>query len=228
MIQLFAGFDEREAVGYHTFCASVIEHCSEPVNISPLHLGTLKKVYSGGHRDGTNAFIYSRFLIPYLTGYKGFAIFMDGADMILKDDLAELWALRDPFKAVQVVKHNYKTKHPRKYVGTAMEADNADYPCKNWSSVMIINCAHYAWRSITPEAVEKMPGAYLHRFEFIDPRYIGELPMVWNWLADEYGENTYAKLLHYTAGIPAWTAYEEAPHAADWFAANRLVNHATD
>ncbi len=228
MIRIFAGFDDREAVGYHTFCASVIDHCTEPVSITPLHLGTLQKVYSGGHRDGTNAFIYSRFLIPYLMGYRGFAIFMDGADMITKADIAELWAKRDVFKAVQVVKHNYKTKHQRKYVGTKMEADNGDYPCKNWSSVMLINCAHYNWRNITPETVENMPGSYLHRFEFIEPRFVGELPIEWNWLADEYGENPDAKLLHWTAGIPGFPHYKDAPHAADWFSANAKVTHATD
>lgn len=228
MIQVFAGFDEREAVGYHTFCASVIEHATEPVSISPLHLGTLQKLYSGGARDGTNAFIYSRFLVPYLMGYSGFAIFVDGADMIVKADIAELWALRNPFKAVQVVKHDYKTKHPRKYVGTKMEADNNDYPCKNFSSVMIINCAHYNWRGITPKTVETMPGAYLHRFEFIEDRFVGELPAEWNWLADEYGENPDAKLLHWTAGIPAFPEYENAPHAGDWFDAHTKVNHATD
>lgn len=228
MIQVFAGYDPREAVGYHTFCASIIEHTTEPVSITPLHLGTLQKVYSGGARDGTNAFIYSRFLIPYLMGYQGFAIFMDGADMVVRQDLAELWAMRDPFKAVQVVKHDYKTKNPRKYVGTKMEADNADYPCKNWSSVMLINCAHYNWRQITPATVEKMPGSFLHRFEFIEPRYIGELTAEWNWLCDEYGTNDNAKVCHYTCGIPAWPTYSATPMAEEWHKYHNLVNKATE
>ena len=219
MIHVFAGFDEREAIGYHTFCASVIKHCSEPVSIAPLGLQSLQKVYGGGQRDGTNAFIYSRFLIPFLQGYKGWALFVDGSDMLAKADIAELWALRDPFKAVQVVKHDYKTKHPRKYVGTDMEAANADYPCKNWSSVMLINCEHYAWRQMTPEAVETLPGSYLHRFQFIDPRYVGELPIEWNWLCQEHGENPDAKLLHFSIGIPSFDAYKDSPHAADWFEA---------
>ena len=226
MITCYTGFDPREEVGYHTFCSSVIHGTSEPVSFVPLDQAMLRKVWQGGHRDGTNAFIYLRFLIPYLQGYQGFAMFVDGADMICKGDLAELWAMRDPFKAVQVAQHVYKTRHPRKYVGTGMEADNRDYPRKNWSSVMLINCAHYAWRDITPETVETMSGADLHRFSFIPDRFIGRIPYVWNWLADEYGESLDAKLLHWTAGIPGFPNYKDAPHAAEWFKANAKIGHA--
>jgi hypothetical protein len=225
LIRLFYGFDPREEIGAHTFVSSVIHHASQPVALCPLHLPMLP-MYSGGERDGTNAFIYSRFLIPQLCGYEGWAIFVDGADMIVKGDIAELWSLRDEAKAVQVVKHDYKTKHPRKYVGTPMEADNGDYPCKNWSSVMLINCGHDDWQRITPRAVAKMTGAELHRFQFIRPGAVGALPVEWNHLADELGENPRAKLLHWTAGIPAWPAYRNAPHADDWRAAHERVNHA--
>ena len=226
MIPLFAGFDPREEVGYHAFCSSVIHHASEPVLITPLHLDMLGKVYKGGARDGSNAFIYSRFLIPHLMGYQGAAIFADGSDMIVKADIAELWAIRNPFLAVQCAQPRYKTRNPRKYLGTGMEADNRDYECKNWSSLMIINCAHYAWRALTPEKVASMSGADLHRFSFIEDRYIGELPAVWNWLADEFGPNPDAKLIHWTAGIPAWPAYANAYHADDWAKAALNVTHA--
>lgn len=227
-IQLFAGYDSRESVGFHVFTQSVIDNSSAPVAISALHLGSLQQVYHGGQRDGTNAFIYSRFLIPYLMNYQGFAIFADGCDMLCRGDIAELWALRNPFKAVQVVKHDYKTKHPRKYVGTPMEADNADYPKKNQSSLMLINCAHYAWRGITPETVETLPGSYLHRLEFIDDRFVGELPPEWNYLADEYDHNQDAKLVHWTAGIPGFPHYKDAMHAEEWFRTKARANHAAE
>jgi hypothetical protein len=226
LIRLFHGFDPREEVGTHTFCSSVIHHATQPVAMIPLHLPMLPQ-YKGGQRDGTNAFIYSRFLIPHLCGYDGFAIFADGADMICRADIAELWALRHPSLAVQVVKHDYKTKHPRKYVGTQMEAANEDYPRKNWSSLMLMNCAHVDWRRITPEAVAKMSGAELHRFSFVEPQFVGELPVEWNWLADEAGENPEAKLCHWTAGIPAWPAYRDAPMADEWTAARMKVTHAS-
>lgn len=228
MIPVYAGFDPREEVGYHTFASSLIHRASEPVSITPLHLPMLAPIYNGGARDGTNAFIYSRFLVPYLQDFRGFAIFVDGSDMIMQGDIAELWALRNPFKAVQVVKHRYKTKHPRKYIGTKMEAENRDYPAKNWSSVMLINCAHYAWRDMVPSEVAECSGRHLHRFEFIPERFVGDLPKEWNWLADEYGPNPNAKLLHWTAGIPAWKHYTDAPHADEWAAAALKVTHATD
>lgn len=216
MIQIFAGFDGREAVGYHTFCQSVIEHASEPVSIAPLSLSSMRQFYRAGQRDGTNDFIYSRFLVPYIMGYRGWALFVDGCDMLCTGDIAELWAMRNDFKAVQVVQHDYQTKNPIKYMGTPMEAANEDYPKKNWSSVMLINCAHYNWRGITPESVEKMPGSYLHRLSFIDDRYLGELPADWNWLVDEYGSNENAKLLHWTCGMPGFTKYKDAPGSDQW------------
>lgn len=228
MIQIFAGFDEREEVGYHAFCSSVIHRSSEPVSITPLNLKNFNRFYSNVQTDGSNAFTYSRFLIPMLMGYKGWAIFADGADMICAADIAELWAMRDESKSVQVVQHNYKTKHPRKYVGTKMESANDDYPRKNWSSLMLINCAAPAWGLITPLSISSKAGSYLHRFEFIEAQHVGELPIEWNWLADEYGENKDAKLLHWTAGIPGFKAYENAPMADVWRVESKRANHATD
>ena len=227
MIPLYAGFDRREEVGFHTFTSSVIAHSSYPVAITPLNLPTFKWWYPVSQRDGSNHFIYTRFLIPFLQGFKGWAIFADGADMVVKADLSELWALRDPDMAVQVVQHDYQTRHPRKYLGTSMETANEDYPRKNWSSLMLINAGHAGWRSMTPERVSQMSGRELHTFSFLPQDRIGALPAEWNWLADEYGENPQAKLLHYTAGIPAWKAYEHTPHADDWRAAHERVNHAT-
>ena len=227
LIPVFYGFDAREEIGAHTFCSSVLHHATEPVALIPLHLPLFRKFYTAGHRDGTNAFIYTRFLIPYLQQWRGWAIFCDGADMIVKDDIAELWALRDDYKAVMVAPHDYKTKHPRKYVGTQMEADNRDYPRKNQSSVMLINCSHFAWRQMTPEKVNAMSGAELHQFGWIPDEQIGSLPLEWNWLCQEDGENQNAKLIHYSIGIPGFPHYSNAPHAADWAHAACKITHAT-
>jgi lipopolysaccharide biosynthesis glycosyltransferase len=210
MIPIFIGYDPREAIAYHVCSNSIIRHSSHPVSINPLALNILKD-YEEKHTDGSNHFIYSRFLVPHLMEYKGWAIFIDG-DMLLRDDIEKLWALRDESKAVMVVKHDYKTKMTEKYLG----AKNENYPCKNWSSVILWNCGHNANKIITPEFIQSSTGATLHRFTWLDANLVGQLPIEWNWLPDEYGANPKAKLLHYTLGTPSFHEFATTPMGDEW------------
>lgn len=218
LVRLFTGFDPREAAGWHAFAQSVIERSSIPVALIPLQ--------AKGQRDGSNAFTYSRFLVPHLCGYEGFAIFADGADMICLSDLAELWAMRDERYAVQVVQHDYKTRHPRKYVGTEMECDNRNYQRKNWSSLCIWNCAHPANGILTPLNVSEWSGQQLHGFSWLPDDLIGALPLNWNWLADEYEDSAASEkmLLHFTAGIASIPHYAATAGSNEWRTANARAN----
>jgi len=209
-IPIFIGYDPREAIAFHTCVNSIIRHASHPVSIMPLALNNFQD-YSETHTDGSNQFIYSRFLVPHLMEYTGHAIFMDG-DMIVRGDISELWKLRSFDKDIQVVKHNYKTKMTTKYLGSK----NEDYPRKNWSSVMIFNCNNFPTKRLTPEYIQKSTGAHLHRFEWTTDDRVGELPPEWNWLPDEYGPNTDAKLLHYTLGTPCFHDFATTPMADEW------------
>jgi lipopolysaccharide biosynthesis glycosyltransferase len=143
--------------------------------------------------------------------YTGWAIFIDG-DMIVRGDIAELWNQRDDYKDVMVVKHDYKTRMPVKYLG----AKNEDYPRKNWSSVILWNCASFPNRRLTPEFVQHSTGSELHRFSWLEDARIGELPREWNWLPDEYGPNPDAKLLHYTLGTPCFHEFADTPQGSEW------------
>lgn len=212
MIKIFTGFDQREAVGWHVFVQSVLDTCSLPVEIIPI-TETMSRVV-GGQRDGSNSFTYGRFLVPYLCGYEGWALFADGADMLCVADLAELWKKRNSWKAVQVVKHDYEPKYKRKYVGTEMECENHNYGRKNWSSLILWNCAHNGNKQLTPDRIGNMTGSYLHGFKWLDDDRIGELPKEWNWL-DEYGEGN-PKIMHYTNGIPGFEKYKDAIYANYW------------
>lgn len=212
MIPLFVGFDPREAAVYHTFCQSVIEHASGPVSFIPLHKPMLDNF--DGQQDGTNAFIYSRYLVPHLQDFEGFALFCDG-DMIVDADIYELFNLKDESKAVQVVQHNYKTACHRKYVDTPIENHNVDYPRKNWSSVVIFNCGHPSNKVLTPEFVAEAGGSVLHRFQWLKDEEIGELPPEWNWLVGEYPDEP-AKLYHHTLGSPGFTHYAKCFSARAW------------
>ena len=228
MVNLFIGHDDREAVGTHVFISSVLKHSSVPVSITPLHKPMLRRAFGGDVGEGTNAFTMSRFLIPFLMNWNGTAIFMDGADMLLRWDIADLEALRDPYKAVQVVQHDYQTKNPIKYRGTHMESENIDYRRKNSASLMIINCSHYAWRRMTPSYLVKGNKLEALSFAWCPDQYIGSLPIAWNWLVDEYGLSETAKLLHWTAGVPLFSEYSHSPHSDEWFEGLRQVNYATD
>lgn len=213
MLRIFTGYDEREAVGWNVFATRILKLSKDPVSLIPLGKNVTK-------REGTNAFTYARFLVPYFCNWQGRAIFVDGCDMLCKADPAEMFEYLALGSPLAVARHEYSTGHSRKYIGTELEAENKDYPGKNQSSVMAFDCAHFAHRALTPEYVNKASPAELHSFQWIKQQErIGELPLEWNWLADEYGVNENAKLLHWTAGTPAFQYYHDTPHAEDWRAA---------
>jgi lipopolysaccharide biosynthesis glycosyltransferase len=218
-IPIFIGYDPREAVAFHTCVNSIIRLSSQPVAIQPLALNLLND-YQESHGDGSNHFIYSRFLVPSLMGYQGWAIFIDG-DMILREDIVNLWNLKDNDYDAMVVKHDYKTKKRIKYLGS----QNHDYPRKNWSSVILWNCGSEHNKCLTSDYIQNSTGSHLHRFQWLDDSRIGSLPVEWNWLPDEYGENSDAKLLHFTLGTPCFHDFTDSPQSHEWFREHILTNY---
>ena len=221
-IKIVVGFDQREAIAYHTFSQSVLEKSSLPVLFLPLSINTLKG-YKETHNDKSNDFVYSRFLTPYLHNFEGWAIFADG-DMVCQSDIKELWDLRDETKALQVVMHDYKTKFNQKYLGNT----NENYPRKNWSSLILWNCSHPKHKVLTPDFISNQTGKYLHRFSWLDDEDIGELPIDWNWLAIEYPDNPKAKIIHYTLGTPCFKDYRNTEMAVTWHEVQQKVNEGID
>lgn len=221
-ITIVVGFDQRESIAYHTFCQSVLEKSTLPVQFIPLAQNTLIN-YKESHSDGSNAFIYSRFLTPYLCDFSGWAIFADG-DMICNTDICELWSIRDYSKALQVVKHQYQTKKSVKYLGNK----NVDYPRKNWSSLILWNCAHPDNKILTPDFISSSSGAFLHRFSWLSDRLIGDLPLDWNWLAIEYPDNPGAKIVHFTLGTPCFNEYSESAMSHIWHTAYKKTTQGFD
>lgn len=207
---MFCGWDPREAIGFHVFAHSVIKRATQPVRIVPLS--------SMGLPQGSNTFTLSRFLVPYLMGFKGHAIFADACDMLMLGNVAELDALFDPTYALQVVKHPvYTSQHERKYIGTEMECDQSNYDRKNWASLALVNCEHSAWFATTPKMIELAKPIEMLQFQNFLGSEIGALPAEWNVLVDEGQNDAGAKLLHWTAGIPTFKHYKNARRSKDWF-----------
>lgn len=203
-IRIFIGYDPREAVAYHVCQQSIIENCADPSQLS-FH------PVCGEMRDGSNTFIYARFLVPHLCDFRGYAIFIDG-DMLVRSDIRELWDLKRSDRGAMVVQHDYKTKHATKYLGNP----NADYPRKNWSSVIVWNCGFFPNRVLTPEYVGKSTGAHLHRFSWLADDRIGALPETWNKLVLEQPLEDDDKLRHFTIGSPCFAEYVDCDGAEEW------------
>lgn len=227
-VRIFIGFDQKEAVAYHTLCHSILSRASVPVSFTPIKRSMLKDIHSRPlDQKQSNEFSFTRFLVPYLCEFKGFAIFMD-CDMLVRTDIRELWNLQDPSKALQVVKHNYTPKHDYKYLGTRQYT----YPKKNWSSVVLWNCNHFGNRGLTPYFIDKADGATLHQFKWLKnkygaeyEKYIGELPQEWNHLVSEYPPNPKAKNVHFTVGGPYFNEYENCEFSDEWFEERAQMQH---
>ncbi|MFN7677897.1 MAG: hypothetical protein ACK5QW_04785 [Cyanobacteriota bacterium] len=218
-ITVFIGFDPREDVAVNVLAHSIQARSSRPVRIAQVRLSQLGSAY-WRTRDPLQStdFSMSRFLVPWLCGYQGWALFVD-ADMLCLGDIAELWDLRDPRHAVQVVRHEHRCAPGHKFQGERQ----TPYARKNWSSVMLFNCSRC--QALTPELVNTAPGLHLHQFAWLDDDAIGELPPEWNVLVGVQEVPRQARLLHYTLGGP-WFADCRAMACSDhWHAGHRALNH---
>jgi hypothetical protein len=212
MIRVFIGYDPREAVAFNVLSYSIQRHASEPVAITPLMLKQLGRVLTRErHPLQSTDFSFSRFLTPHLSGYSGWSIFMD-CDMLMLDDVAKLYALRDERYAVMVVKHHHVPVETRKFLGEPQSR----YEKKNWSSVMLFN--NEKCRALTPDYVNRASGLELHQFKWLaDDGLIGELPARWNHLVGYEAPRADAALVHYTLGGPYFGEFRHCEYGDAWW-----------
>jgi hypothetical protein len=211
VIRVFIGYDPREAVAFHVLSASIHRRASRPVAIVPVALSELSDLL-WRPRDPLQStdFSFSRFLVPHLCGYDGWAVFMD-CDMLLRDDIQKLWALRDERYAVMCVQHDHRPAETTKFLGAAQ----TKYEKKNWSSVMLLNTARC--RALTPDYVNTASGLALHRFEWLgDDALIGGLPRRWNHLVGYDAPNPDAAIVHFTIGGPYFEEWKNCEFADEW------------
>jgi len=212
-LNIYIGFDEAETIAYHTLSQSIIEFASGPVRISPICSKHFKKFFNRV-RDPkqSNDFSFTRFLVPYLNNFDGYAIFMD-CDMMLRTDVFEVLNEVDDRCAVSVVKHDYTPSGKVKYLNNKQYA----YPRKNWSSFVVWNCAHIKNQKLTPKFIEHATGLELHRFTWLDDDEIGELDVRWNWLVGDYIKPpSDVKNIHWTLGGPYFEEYSDVDFSSEW------------
>ena len=218
-LKIFIGWDSRENIAYQVCKSSIELYASVPVEIVPLKQKTLRKegIYTRPvDQLASTEFTFTRFLIPHLCKFKGWALFID-CDFVFKEDIANLFRCINNQYAVMCAQHDYTPQE-----GTKMDGQQQhNYPRKNWSSMMLINCEHPNNAVVTADFVNdtSKTGAYLHRFSWLDDSKIGKLSHEWNWLVGWYKEpkDGIPKALHYTEGGPWFKAYENCEYANEWY-----------
>jgi len=211
MINVFIGYDTKEKVAFNVLSYSILKNSTKPVSITPIYLENIKDDFIRERNNlSSTEFSFSRFIVPHLMNYQGWALFMD-CDMLMTADINELWRLRDDSYAVQVCKHDYEPKHNEKFLGQVQ----TKYEKKNWSSFMLLNCKKCT--TLTPDYVNKASGLELHQFKWLESEdLIGDLPLEWNWLAGEYEDKSDVKCVHYTEGGPWFNEYVNCNYSEEW------------
>jgi hypothetical protein len=215
-LRVFVGWDKHESDAFEVCRFSLLRRTSIPTEVIPIKLEEMRRcgLY---WRDvdplASTEFTYSRFLTPALADYAGTAVFCD-CDFLWLADIAGLMTLVDGRKAVSCVQHDYRPSEPLKMDGRAQ----AQYPRKNWSSLMIFNCAHPSVRALTPAVINAATGAFLHRMQWVADEDIGALPIEWNWLEGWSGHVSDAKpkAVHFTRGGPWFPQWQHADYADEW------------
>jgi len=197
-LKIFIGFDHRQPVSLSVLAQSIYTYSKTPVAITPLVYNQLPMT----RKDGLTPFTWSRFLVPYLCDYRGWALFLD-LDMLVRDDITKLFDLADEKYAVMVA------KNPKKF---------------EWASVMLFNCGHPANKVLTPDYVNEAKG--LHGINWCKPEEIGGIPAEWNHLVGYDKPRSDAKLIHYTQGVPCFPETNDSEGADEWFKEHKFMNHA--
>ena len=237
-LKIYVGYDEREHAAYQVCRHSLIRHASEPVDVRPLKLSSVKRagwftrnhyLHNGQRYDCLDQkpfstdFSFTRFLVPALEGYQGMALFLD-CDFLIRGDIAELFSDADPTKAMYCVKHHHEPEEGLKMDGVMQTR----YRRKNWSSFVLFNCGHASNARLTVENANTRPGAWLHAFEWLDEHEIGALPADWNFLIgwDKLPYNEVPRGLHFTSGGPWFQHMQDVPYADRWLREKAHLDYA--
>ncbi len=221
LTKIFIGYDPKETVAWHVMAHSIYSRSSVPVALIPLNRRNLGGIYRREpDARQSNEFSYTRFLTPYLSGFEGTAVYFD-CDMLMRVDISKLLEeSRIEDHAIAVVKHDYTPRSSMKYLNNVQYT----YPRKNWSSVIVWNCAHPANRVLTPDFINTQAPAVLHRFSWLDDSLIGSLDIRWNWLVGEYDDAPDNICnLHWTIGGPYFNEYRDTAFSQEWFDEQKKV-----
>jgi hypothetical protein len=226
MNKVFIGYDEREDEAAQV-CRFSIERRSRDADCRfiklphPLYRRTFT-VRDGQRFDDIDGkpfstdFSFSRFLVPEIMEYKGWAMFCDG-DFLFLSDVGHLFDMANDRYAVMCVKHHHHPAETTKMDGQMQTR----YTRKNWSSLVLWNCGHPANAALKADEVNTRHGSWLHGFQWLPDALIGALPENWNWLVGAspttnayHADGDIMRGIHFSSGGP-WFEDSRAVEFAD-------------
>jgi|TARA_B110001450_G_scaffold62148_1_gene58931 lipopolysaccharide biosynthesis glycosyltransferase len=215
-LNLYIGYDTKEKIASDVCEYSVKKNSSINLTVDLLikkNLEEKKLLYRKDDKLSSTEFTFSRFLVPFLNEYKGWAIFCD-CDFLWTGDIKRLLDKKDEKYAVMCVQHDYNPKSEIKMDGR----QQLMYPRKNWSSMVLWNCSHPANKKIDINMVNNETGKFLHRFGWLEDKLIGNLDYKWNWLVGWYEEtsNNKPEAIHFTEGGPWFENYKNCEYSKIW------------
>jgi len=233
-LNIYIGYDGREAAATDVCSHSIKKRTRYPLQIKYLKHRELRRAGlftrpwliesdTGDFRDlidnrpFSTEFSHTRFLVPALMEYKGWALFLD-ADMLCLSDIKKLFDMRDSKYAVQVVKHTHHVKDDSLKMDGRKQLS---YTRKNWSSFILFNCEHPANKKLTKEYISTAKGGDLHAFAWLPNELIGELPDRYNYIAGvsrklKLSDGGRPDVVHYTEGGPWFPNYRNVPFGQLW------------
>jgi hypothetical protein len=206
-LNVWIGFDPREMEAYQMATISMLKY-NPTLNIRPVLREQLrqKELYWRDDPLASTEFSLTRFLVPKLSNYVGYSLFVD-CDVIATVNLEKILDEADLSKAVNCVQHDYTPNSKIKMDGRTQHV----YPRKNWSSVMLFNCNHKYVRRLTVDYVNRSSPSDLHRMVWAEDS-IGELDPSWNCLSGYYDIDK-PKIIHYTDGGPWLSKYQDCQYS---------------
>jgi len=231
---VYIGYDPKEDVAYEVLKFTIERIAVDNVRIVPIkrpvveRMGIYNRKYDiidGQHIDKidghpfSSEFSFTRFLVPALNMYQGWALYMD-CDMYLRTDINDLFEeYKMDYFPLYCVKHKYAPGEGLKMDGQIQE----NYRRKNWSSLMLWNCGHELNQKLTVADVNKRTGRWLHGFGWLPDKEgdIGTIHEEWNWLDNHSSPDIEAKNVHFTTGGPWFRDWKcgrdiDGQYAAEW------------
>ncbi len=218
MINIWIGYDEQFKDNIPVLFASLKQYATIDYQINLLKINELHNLlYRERSPLQTTDSAFTRWLVPYLSNYQGWNLYMD-SDMMFRDDISKLYDLRDEEKSLMVVKHPMYDYKDTKFNNKSQSL----YDRKNWSSLMLFNSEKC--QNLNLDLINLSSGLDLHQFKWLKDSNIGELPIEWNHLCDVMPYNEHASIVHWTQGGPWFEENINSDYAEEWKLYRQLYN----